>query len=110
MIGKYHNHTQIKSQTTTHETWLHKQTIQRKEFKDIETLPHKYRIKRNRFRENYPSLFGYPNEILKHHTVDRLVTVEQEELNKRIFKQKQEATIKNKSKKEESINKSHHNY
>ena len=21
-IGKYHNHTQIKSQTTTHETWL----------------------------------------------------------------------------------------
>ena len=22
LIGKYHNHTQIKSQTTTHETWL----------------------------------------------------------------------------------------
>ena len=65
-------------------------TIQRKEFKDIETLPHKYRIKRSRFRENYPSLFYYPNEILKHHTVDRLVTVEHE------------ATIKNKSKKEES--------
>ena len=79
------------------------QTIQRKEFKDIETLPHRYRIKRSRFRKNYPSLFDYPNEIPKHHTVDRLVTVEQEELNKRIVKQEQEATIKNKSKKEESI-------
>ena len=22
LIGKYHNHTQIESQTTTHETWL----------------------------------------------------------------------------------------
>ena len=41
LIGKYHNHTQIKSQTTTHETWLNtfitKKKIQRKEFKDIET-------------------------------------------------------------------------
>ena len=85
-------------------------TIKTKEFKDRKTLPHRYRIKRSRFRKNYPSLFGYPNEILKHHTVDRLVTVEQEELNKRIVKQEQEATIENKSKKEESINKSHHNY
>ena len=72
------------------------------EFKDRETLPHRYRIKRSRFRENYPSLFDYPNEIPKHHTVNRLVTVEQEELNKRIVKQEQEATIKSKSKKEES--------
>ena len=38
----------------------------------------------------------------KHHTVDRLVTVEQEELNKRIVKQEQEAKTKSKSKKEES--------
>ena len=45
-----------------------------KEFKDRETLPHRYRIKRSRFRENYPSLFDYPNEIPKHHTVDRSVT------------------------------------
>ena len=50
------------------------------EFKDRETLPHRYRIKRIRFRENYPSLFDYPNEIPKHHTVDRLVADEQEEL------------------------------
>ena len=72
------------------------------EFKDRETLPHRYRIKRSRFRENYPSLFDYPNEIPKHHTVDRLVTVEQEELNKRIVKQEQEAKTKSKPKKEES--------
>ena len=45
------------------------------EFKDKETLPHRYRIKRSRFRENYPSLFDYPNEIPKHHTVDRLCFV-----------------------------------
>ena len=72
------------------------------EFKDRETLPHRYRIKRSRFRENYPSLFDYPNEIPKHHTVDRSVTVEQEELNKRIVKQKQETKTKSKPKKEES--------
>ena len=71
------------------------------EFKDRETLP-RYRIKRSRFRENYPSLFDYPNEIPKHHTVDRLVTVEQEELNKRIVKQEQETKTKSKPKKEES--------
>ena len=72
------------------------------EFKDRETVPHRYRIKRSRFRENYPSLFDYPNEIPKHHTVDRLVTVEQEELNKSIVKQEQEAKTKSKPKKEES--------
>ena len=31
------------------------------EFKDKETLPHKCRIKKNRFRETYPSLFEYPH-------------------------------------------------
>ena len=72
------------------------------EFKDRETLPHRYRIKRSRFRENYPSLFDYPNEIPKHHTVDRLVGDEQEELNKRIVKQEQESKTKSKPKKEES--------
>ena len=72
------------------------------EFKDRETLPHRYRIKRSRFRENYPSLFEYPNEIPKHHTVDRLVTVEQEELNKRIVKQEQETKSKSEPRKEES--------
>ena len=43
-----------------------------------------------------------PNEIPKHHAVDRLVNVEQEELNKRIVKQEEEAKTKSKSKKEES--------
>ena len=56
-------------------------------FKDRETLPHRYKIKRSRFRENYPSLFDYPNEIPKHHRVDRLAADEQEEFNKRIVKE-----------------------
>ena len=30
------------------------------EFKDKETLPQKHRIKKNRFREPYPSLFVKP--------------------------------------------------
>ena len=70
------------------------------EFKDRETLPHRYKIKRSRFRENYPSLFDYPNEIPKHHTVDKLAADEQEELNKRIVKeqQDQEQGTKTKSK------------
>ena len=68
------------------------------EFKDRETLPHRYKIKRNWFRENYPSLFDYPNEIPKHHTVDRLAADEKEELNKRIVKQEQEQETKTKSK------------
>ena len=68
------------------------------EFKDRETLPHRYRIKRSRFRENYLSLFDYPNEIPKQHTVDRLVVDEQAELNKRIVKQKQEQETKTKGK------------
>ena len=68
------------------------------EFKNRETLPHRYKIKRSRFRENYPSLFHYPNEIPKHHTVDRLAANEQEELNKRIVKEQQEQGTKTKSK------------
>ena len=72
------------------------------EFKDRETLPHRYRIKRSRFRENYPSIFDYPNEIPKHHTLDRLVADEQEELNKWIVKQKQEQETKTKSKPKET--------
>ena len=34
----------------------------RGEFKNKEILPHRYKIKRSRFRENYPSLLDYPNE------------------------------------------------
>ena len=68
------------------------------EFKNRETLPHRYRIKRSKFREDYPSLFDYPNEIPKHHTVDRLAADEQEELNKRIVKQQQKQETKTKSK------------
>ena len=60
------------------------------EFKDRETLPHRYKIKRSRFRENYPRLFDYPNEIPKHHTVDRLAADEQKELNKRRVKEEQD--------------------
>ena len=75
------------------------------EFKNRETLPHRYKIKRSRFRENFPSLFDYPNEIPKHHTVDRLAADEQEELNKRIVKeqqdQEQETKTKSKPKKAE---------
>ena len=67
-------------------------------FKDRETLPHRYRIKKSRFRENYPSLFDYPNEIPKHHTVDRLAADEQEELNKRIVKAKQDKEQETKTK------------
>ena len=74
------------------------------EFKDRETLPHK--IKKSRFRENYPSLFDYPNEIPKHHTVDRLAADKQEELNKRIVKaqqdKEQETKTKGKPKKTET--------
>ena len=59
-------------------------------FKDRETLPHRYKIKRSRFRENHPSLFDYPDKIPKHHTVDRLAADEQEELNKRVVKEQQD--------------------
>ena len=68
------------------------------EFKNRETLPHRYKIKRSRFRENYPSLFDYPNEIPKHHTVDRLAADEQEELNKRIVKEQQDKEQETKTK------------
>ena len=68
------------------------------EFKDRETLPQRYKIKRSRFRENYPSLFDYRNEIPKHHTVDRLAADEQEELNKRIVKEQQDQEQETKSK------------
>ena len=68
------------------------------EFKDKETLPHRYKIKRSRFRENDPSLFDYPNEIPKHHTVDRLPANEQEELNRRLVKEQQEQEQKTKTK------------
>ena len=84
------------------------------EFKDSETLPHRYKIKRSRFRENYPSLFDYPNEIPKHHTVDRLAADEQEELNKRIVKEQQDKEQETKTKvnqrKQRLVNKYHQNY
>ena len=50
------------------------------EFQDKETLPHRHRIKRNRFREQYPSLFEYPHQIPTHHTVVNLDNTEQQEL------------------------------
>ena len=54
------------------------------EFQDKETLPHRYRIKKNRFREPYPSLFEYPHPIPTHHTVVNLDNTEQQELKERI--------------------------
>ena len=46
---------------------------------DKETLPQKHRIKRNRFREPYSSLFEYPHQIPTHHTADNLSVDEQQE-------------------------------
>ena len=70
------------------------------EFKDKETLPHKHRIKKNMFREPYPSLFQYPHQIPTHHTIVNLPVTEQEELQQRIeAKAKQEQEKKSKSKK-----------
>ena len=75
------------------------------EFQDKETLPHRHRIKKNRFREPYPSLFEYPHQIPTHHTVGNLDDTEQQELKDRIeakAKQEQEkkAKAKRKGKKE----------
>ena len=70
------------------------------EFQDKETLPHRYRIKKNRFREPYPSLFEYPHQIPTHHTVVNLEDTEQQELKDRIeAKAKQEQEKKAKAKK-----------
>ena len=70
------------------------------ELKDKETLPHRHRIKRNRFREPYPSLFEYPHQIPIHHTVVNLDNTEQQELKDRIeAKTKQEQEKKAKAKK-----------
>ena len=79
------------------------------EFQDKETLPHRHRIKKNRFREPYPSLFEYPHQIPTHHTVVNLDDTEQQELQQRIeakAKQEQEkkAKAKKKGKKETEIN------
>ena len=70
------------------------------EFQDKETLPHRHRIKKNRFREPYPSLFEYPHQIPTHHTVGNLDDTEQQELkNRREAKAKQEQEKKAKAKK-----------
>ena len=70
------------------------------EFQDKETLPHRHRIKKNRFREPYPSLFEYPHQIPTHHTVGNLDDTEQQELKDTIeAKTKQEQEKKAKAKK-----------
>ena len=67
-------------------------------------MPHRYRIKRNRFREPYPSLFEYPHQIPTHHTVVTLIDTEQQELQQRIeAKTKQEQEKKSKTKKKGKI-------
>ena len=68
-------------------------------------MPHRHKIKRNRYREPYPSLFEYPHLIPRHHTVVNLIDTEQQELQQRIetkAKQEQEkkSKIKKKGKKE----------
>ena len=63
-------------------------------------MPHRHRIKKNRFREPYPSLFEYPHQIPTHHTVVNLDNTEQQELQERIeAKAKQEQEKKAKAKK-----------
>ena len=63
-------------------------------------MPHRHRIKKNRFREPYPSLFEYPHQIPTHHTVLNLDNTEQQELKERIeAKAKQEKEKKAKAKK-----------
>ena len=52
------------------------------EFHEKGTLPQKHSIKRNRFREPYPSLFEYPHQIPTHHTADNLSVDEQQDLQK----------------------------
>ena len=70
------------------------------EFQDKETLPHRHSIKKNRFREPYPSLFKYPHQIPTHHTVINLDNTEQQELKERIeAKANQEQEKKAKAKK-----------
>ena len=70
------------------------------EFQDKETLPHRHKIKKNKFREPYPSLFEYPHQIPTHHTVVNLDDTEQQELRDRIeTKAKQEQEKKTKAKK-----------
>ena len=75
------------------------------ELKEKETLPHRHRIKRNRFREPYPSLFEYPHQIPTHHTVVNLDNTEQQELKDRKEakahqEQEKKAKAKKKGKKE----------
>ena len=70
------------------------------EFQDKETLPHRHRIKKNRLRKPYPSLFEYTHQIPTHHTVVNLVDTEQQEFQQRIeAKAKQEHEKKVKAKK-----------
>ena len=70
------------------------------EFQDKETLPHRHRIKKNRFREPYPSLFEYPHQIPTHHTVVNLDNTDQQELKERKeAKARQEQEKKAKAKK-----------
>ena len=64
------------------------------EFKDKETLPHKHRIKKNRLREPYLSLFEYPHRIPTHHTVVNLPITAQEELQQRIEAKNKKRKVK----------------
>ena len=75
------------------------------EFQNKETLPQRHRIKKNKFREPYPSLFEYPHEIPIHHTMINLDNTEQQELKERVEakamqEQEKKAKAKMKGKKE----------
>ena len=77
------------------------------EFQDKETLPHRHRIKKNRFREPYPNLFEYPHQIPTDHTVVNLDDTEQQEHKERIeakAKQEQEKKAKAKKKVRKKLN------
>ena len=67
-------------------------------------MPHRHRIKRNRFKEPCLSLFEYPHQTPTHHTVVNLIDTEQQELQQRIeAKAKQEQGKKAKAKKKASL-------
>ena len=70
------------------------------EFQEKETLPHRHKIKKNWFREPYPSLFEYPHQIPIHHRVVKLDNTEQQEVKERKeAKVRQEQEKKTKAKK-----------
>ena len=62
-----------------------------------ETLPHRYRIKKSKFREQYPSIFDHPNIIPIHHSTKNLPEKELFEIDRRMQAQLGRQSTKEKS-------------